>query len=40
MKIMISDLVILNAFEAAELWCIVGLTAVLRLLQRKNSILL
>ena len=26
-----------NAFEAAELWCIVGLTAVLRLLQSQNS---
>ena len=34
---MISDLVVLNAFEAAELWCIVSLTATLGLFQRKNS---
>ena len=26
-----------NAFETTEFWCIVGLTAILRLLQRKNS---
>ena len=26
-----------NAFEAAELWCIAHFTAILRLLQRKNS---
>ena len=26
-----------NAFETAEFWCIVDLTAILRLLQRKNS---
>ena len=26
-----------NAFEKAEFWCIVGLTAFLRLLQNKNS---
>ena len=25
------------AFKTAEFWCIVGLTAILRLLQRKNS---
>ena len=25
-----------NAFEAAEIWCIVDLTAILRLLQKKN----
>ena len=35
---MISDLKIfpILLFETAELWCIVGLTAILRLLQRKN----
>ena len=26
-----------DAFETAELWCIVHLTTILRLLQRKNS---
>ena len=26
-----------KAFETAEFWCIVGLTAILRLLERKNS---
>ena len=26
-----------NAFEAADLWCIIRLTVILRLLQRKNS---
>ena len=26
-----------NAFETAEFWLVVGLTAILRLLQRKNS---
>ena len=25
-----------QGFETAEFWCIVGLTAILRLLQRKN----
>ena len=34
---MISDLVVLNAFEAAELRFILGLTAILGLFQRKNS---
>ena len=29
-----------NAFKTAEFCCIVGLTAILRLLQRKNSIFL
>ena len=27
-----------NAFETAEFWCIAGLTAILGLLSRKNSI--
>ena len=26
-----------NAFDTAEFWCIVSLTAILHLLQRKNS---
>ena len=34
---MISDLVVLNASEAAELLCVVSLTAILGLFQRKNS---
>ena len=36
---MISDFKIFpkNALETAEFWCFVGLTAILRLLQRKNS---
>ena len=36
---MISDFNIFpkNAIETAEFWCIVGLTAILRSLQRKNS---
>ena len=29
-----------NSFETCEFWCIVGLTAILRLLQRKNLTLL
>ena len=29
-----------NAFETAELWCTVGLTAILRLLKRKSSFFL
>ena len=27
----------LNGFGTAEIWCIVGLATILRLLQRKNS---
>ena len=36
---MISDLKIfpINAFETEDFWCIVGPTAILRLLQMKNS---
>ena len=40
--LMISDLKIfpILLFETADLWCIVGLIAILRLLQRKNFDLL
>ena len=41
---MISDFKILfsyfNALETVEFWCIIGLTAILRLLQRKNFTLI
>ena len=35
---MISDFKIKNPFETSEFWCIVGLAASLRLLQRKTQL--
>ena len=35
-RIVISLIIPSNAFETDEFWCIVGLTAILRLLQRET----